>query len=77
MLPGRVAVLVMLVVAAPLVPVAHADKAVAQQQYKRGMAAYALEDWDGAIRAFEEGFREEPLPSSFESAKLVALMRVV
>ncbi len=39
---------------------AAADQTVAQRHYKTGMAAYALEDYDGAIREFETGFREEP-----------------
>ena len=41
---------------------ASADKAVAADAYKRGMAAYALDDWDAAISQFEKGFREEPRP---------------
>lgn len=41
---------------------ARADAAKAADLYKRGMAAYALEDWDGAIAEWEKGFREEPKP---------------
>jgi tetratricopeptide (TPR) repeat protein len=39
---------------------ARADGPSPQEHYKKGMAAYALEDWDAAIAEFEAGFREEP-----------------
>lgn len=39
---------------------AGAEETVSHEHYKRGMAAYALEDWDAAIAEFEAGFRLEP-----------------
>jgi len=42
---------------------AHADRGTAEAHYKKGMAAYALEDWDGAIAEFQAGFRDEPTPA--------------
>jgi tetratricopeptide (TPR) repeat protein len=41
----------------------HADRGTAEAHYKKGMAAYALEDWDGAIAEFQAGFRDEPTPA--------------
>lgn len=43
-------------------PSARADQGKAAELYKKGMAAYALEDWDGAIAEWDRGFREEPKP---------------
>ena len=40
--------------------VARADDPSLQDHYKKGMAAYALEEWDQAIAEFEDGFRAEP-----------------
>ena len=51
----------LLIVAVTNVP-ARADKTLAQDHYKRGMAAFVLEDWNTAAREFELGFREEPKP---------------
>jgi len=45
-----------------LAAAAHADRASSQAHYKQGMAAYALEDWDGAIKEFQAGFRDDPTP---------------
>lgn len=42
---------------------AHADKNKAKAHYKRGMAAFVLNQFDDAIVAFEAGFREEPEPA--------------
>jgi len=53
----RALALVALVAALP----AHADVRKAKKHYERGMAAYMLEQYDEAIRWFEEGFKEKPL----------------
>lgn len=45
------------------VGLAHADKGKAKAHYKRGMAAFVLNQFDEAIVAFEAGFREEPEPA--------------
>lgn len=40
--------------------VGHADKDKAKASYRRGMAAFVLNQFDDAIVEFEAGFREEP-----------------
>jgi tetratricopeptide (TPR) repeat protein len=54
-----------LVVAAALAlgGLAQAQSPTAKDHYTRGMAAYALEDWDAAIAEFQAGFRDDPLPA--------------
>lgn len=42
---------------------AFADKSKAKAHYKRGMAAFVLNQFDDAIVFFEAGFREEPEPA--------------
>ena len=42
--------------------VAGADKRLARDHYKRGMAHFVMERWDEAITEFDAGFTEEPLP---------------
>src|SRR4051812_4119472 len=41
---------------------ARATKEKAAELYQHGMASFVLEQWDGAIRDFEEGFKEFPKP---------------
>src|SRR5437762_702257 len=42
---------------------ARADKALAREHFRKGMAKYTLEKWDEAIREFELGYTEESDPS--------------
>src|SRR5947209_1679796 len=44
-----VAILASMLVGGLLAPIARADRDSAQAHYKKGMASYALEDWEGAI----------------------------
>jgi tetratricopeptide (TPR) repeat protein len=39
-----------------------ADKALAREHYKKGMAAFTLESYDLAIEEFRTGFQDEPDP---------------
>jgi tetratricopeptide (TPR) repeat protein len=45
-----------------LAPSVRAAGSAAAEHFRRGMAAYALEDWDAAIAEFDKGFREQPRP---------------
>ena len=39
------------------------NRETAQEHYKRGMAAFNLDDFEGAAKEFEAGYRDEPLPA--------------
>jgi tetratricopeptide (TPR) repeat protein len=53
-----ICVLAFLAIASPV----RANKARAAELYKKGMSAYAVEQYDEAIAEFEEAFKEEPAP---------------
>jgi tetratricopeptide (TPR) repeat protein len=59
-MPLRWVILAALVLAPPS---SRADPQKARASFDRGTALYAVEHWDEAIREFEAGFIEEPLPS--------------
>jgi tetratricopeptide (TPR) repeat protein len=59
------AVRALLLVGLALPGLARADVDAARDHFKRGLALFGLDDYEGAIREFEAGYKEEPKAEFF------------